>query len=126
MWDFATLDKDLLYAVMPQHDLYAHKRDLGPDELLNQGFSSILDATSFKLFTKHLGWLGKNKKSLEEALQFMKDYQKMMEEKAIDEKLAMGLKKQLQEKLNEVVEKNKALLDLQRKANEGEKLLELW
>ncbi|KAG1366979.1 hypothetical protein COCNU_13G007690 [Cocos nucifera] len=48
-------------------------------------------ATSFRLFAKHLGWLGENKKSFEEALQSAKDCQKAMEEKANEEKLAMGL-----------------------------------
>ena len=51
----------------------------------------------------------------------------MIEEKAMkEEKLATRLKKQLQEKLNNIAEKNKPLLDLQRKVNEEEdKLLEL-
>ncbi|KAG1334189.1 putative beta-galactosidase 7-like [Cocos nucifera] len=56
----------------------------------------------------------------------MKNCQKAVEEKATEEKLILGLKKQLQEKLNEISEKNKVLLDLWRKTNEGEeKLLEL-
>ena len=52
---------------------------------------------------------------------------KATEEKAAkEEKTATRLKKQLQEKLNEVAEKDKALLNLQRKVNEEEeKLLEL-
>ena len=81
----------------------------------------------FRLFAEHVSWLGKNKKSLEKALQSTKDCRKVAEEKATkEEKLAMGLKKQLQEKLNDIAEKNKSLLDLQRKVNEGEdRLLEL-
>ncbi|KAG1331065.1 hypothetical protein COCNU_02G010330 [Cocos nucifera] len=109
-------------------ELRTRRRDLGPEELLNNGFNSILDATSyFRLFIEHIEWLGENKKSLEEGLQSTKDCLKAVEEKtAKEEKIAMGLKKQLLEKLNELSEKNKALLDLQSKVNEGEeKLLEL-
>ncbi|EHA8591014.1 hypothetical protein COCNU_scaffold030329G000010 [Cocos nucifera] len=84
-------------------------------------------ASYFRLFVEHIKWLDENKKSLEEDLQSTKDCLKAVEEKIVkEEKTAMGLKKQLQEKLNEVVEKNKTLLNLQRKVNEGkEKLLEL-
>ncbi|KAG1337733.1 hypothetical protein COCNU_04G000390 [Cocos nucifera] len=94
--DILTLGKDLLYAVMPQHDLHARRRDMGSDEILNQGFSYLLDsAFFFRLYAEHIGWLAKNKKSLEEALQSMKDYQKAVEEKvAKEEKASKGLKKQ--------------------------------
>ena len=80
------------------------------------------------MFAEHIEWLDENKKSLEEALQSTKNCQKAVKEKgAKKEKTTMGLKKQLQKKLNEVVEKNKALLDLQRNVKDGEeKLLELW
>ncbi|KAG1330844.1 hypothetical protein COCNU_02G008120 [Cocos nucifera] len=73
-----------------------------------------IEATSyFQLFVEHMEWLGKNKMSLEKALQFVKDCQKMVEEKSTkEEKLILGLKKKLQEKLNEISEKNKALLDV--------------
>ncbi|KAG1363682.1 hypothetical protein COCNU_11G005090 [Cocos nucifera] len=127
MQDIATLGKDLLYAVMPQQDLHARRKDLEPDELLNYDFSSILDATSyFRLFAEHMKWLAENK-FLEEELQSTKGYQKAAEDEATKEvKFAKRLKKQLQEKLTEIKEKNKALLDLQRKANKEEKrLLEL-
>ncbi|KAG1355194.1 hypothetical protein COCNU_07G013060 [Cocos nucifera] len=79
-------------------DLHARRRDLRPNELFNQGFNSILN-----------------------------DCQKIVEDKAANEaKLFKGLKKHLGKKLVEIKEKNKALLDLQRKANEGEeRLLEL-
>ncbi|KAG1368378.1 putative beta-galactosidase 7-like [Cocos nucifera] len=52
---------------------------------------------------------------------------KAIEEKAVKEvKIIEELKKQLQKKLVIIKEKNKALIDHQRKANEGEKkLLEL-
>ncbi|EHA8588051.1 hypothetical protein COCNU_scaffold004014G000010 [Cocos nucifera] len=99
MQDIPTLSKDLLYT-----------------------------ATSyFRLFTEHVLWLFENKKTLEEGLQFLKDCQKAVEDKAAKEaKLFEGLKKQLEEKLAKIKEKNKVLLDLQRKANEGEeRLLEL-
>ncbi|EHA8587370.1 hypothetical protein COCNU_scaffold001984G000020 [Cocos nucifera] len=101
MQDTPTLDNDLLYAMMPQMDLHACRRDFRLDMLLNHGFNSILD--------------------------FAKDCQKAVENKAAKEaKLTEGLKKQLQEKLVKIKEKNKALLDHQRKANEEEKrLLEL-
>ena len=47
---------------------------------------------------------------------------KVAKEKAAkEEKTAIGLKKQLLEKLNEMAKKNKALLDLQEKVNERRK-----
>ena len=70
--------------------------------------------------------VAENKKFLE-GLQSVRDCEKVAENKAIKEvKLTEGLKRQLREKLTEIKEKNKALLDLQRKANErDERLLEL-
>ncbi|KAG1359190.1 hypothetical protein COCNU_08G006360 [Cocos nucifera] len=86
IWDTATLDKDLLYTMMPQHDLHTCKRNLGLDELLNQDFNSILNAASyFRLFAEHIEWLDENKKSLKEALQSAKVCQKVVEEKAAKE-----------------------------------------
>ncbi|KAG1367721.1 hypothetical protein COCNU_14G001890 [Cocos nucifera] len=113
---------------MLQMELRTHRRDLGPEALLNNGFSSILDATScFRLFIEHIKWLDENKKSLKEDLQSIKDCLKAAEEKVAKEEMtAIGLKKQLLEKLNKLLEKNKVFLDLQSKINEGEeKLLEL-
>ncbi|KAG1335170.1 hypothetical protein COCNU_03G012890 [Cocos nucifera] len=102
--------------MMLRMELRACRRDLGPKKLLNNGFSSILDAASyFRLFIEHIECLNKNKKSLKEDLQSTKDCFKAMEEKAAKEKkIAIGLKKQLLEKLNEFSKKNKALLNLQR------------
>ncbi|KAG1327769.1 hypothetical protein COCNU_01G017030 [Cocos nucifera] len=103
------------------------KETVGSTLASSQFVSPSNAASYFRLFIEHIEWLDENKKSLEEALQSMRDCQKVVKEKAAKEKkLATGLKKQLQEKLNEIMEKNKALLDLQRKANEEEeKLLEL-
>ncbi|KAG1347228.1 hypothetical protein COCNU_06G010570 [Cocos nucifera] len=41
--DTLTLGKNLLYAMMPQLDLHAHRRGLGLDMLLNHDFYSILN-----------------------------------------------------------------------------------
>ncbi|EHA8589862.1 hypothetical protein COCNU_scaffold012904G000040 [Cocos nucifera] len=81
----------------------------------------------FRLYAEHMEWLGENKKLMKESMQSMKDSLKVAEEKATKEaKLSEWLKKQLQEKLNGIAKKNKALLDYHRKANEGEeKLLDL-
>ncbi|KAG1334130.1 hypothetical protein COCNU_03G002490 [Cocos nucifera] len=101
MHDMAMLGKDLLHTMMPKRDLHIYRRDLRLDELLNQGFSSILDS--------------------------VRDCQKIAKEKATKEaKVVEVLKKQLQEKFNEIKEKNKTLMDHQKKIHKGEKrLLEL-
>ncbi|KAG1347918.1 hypothetical protein COCNU_06G017470 [Cocos nucifera] len=98
------------------------------EELLNYGFNNILDsAMFFRLLTEHMARFFDNKKTMEEVLQSIKDYKKLAKEKAMKEaKIIEELKKQLQEKLATIKEKNKALMDHQRKANERKKrLLEL-
>ncbi|KAG1338609.1 hypothetical protein COCNU_04G009150 [Cocos nucifera] len=89
------LGEDLLFAVMPQWDLNSCRRDLELEELVNYDFSSILD-----------------------------DCKKTVKDKATKEaKVVEELKKQLQKKLAIIKEKNKGLMDYQKKANEGEKRL---
>lgn len=64
---------------------------------------------------------------MKEGLQSVKDCKKAAEEKAIKKaKFIEELKKQLQKKLTIIQDKNKALIDDQRKTNEiKKKLLEL-
>ncbi|KAG1327842.1 hypothetical protein COCNU_01G017760 [Cocos nucifera] len=99
LYDMLTLSRDFLFAIMLQRDLNSCRRDLGPEQLVNMA------SATFWIQGLSEGGGGKV---------------------ARETKVTKELKKQLQEKLAIIKEKHKALMDHQRKVNEGEKrLLEL-